>query len=191
MVLRGLTADSERKLVFYAWGKQHLGQQYLPASDTDTAEEMLPDLSGASVGDPLRDSIVSLDAPLLSAQNPTASVGTAITAVSGEHLVEASHEPPFIAGATSAGAVKRSAGNAEYLPRPLAALPDGHHTVEVWCGSEFTIAADEQGHLWATGWNEHGNLGIGTPPRQVVPVLPLPESSESAIGTSSGTNSRR
>jgi alpha-tubulin suppressor-like RCC1 family protein len=33
---------------------------------------------------------------------------------------------------------------------------------EIWCGSEFTVACDEFGLLWACGWNEHGNLGDGT-----------------------------
>jgi len=48
-------------------------------------------------------------------------------------------------------------------PRRLAPLPRGHSAVEVWCGSEYTVAADETGGLWACGWNEHGNLGVGAP----------------------------
>jgi alpha-tubulin suppressor-like RCC1 family protein len=33
---------------------------------------------------------------------------------------------------------------------------------EIWCGSEFVVAADEtDGSLWSCGWNEHGNLGVG------------------------------
>ena len=48
-------------------------------------------------------------------------------------------------------------------PRPLAPLPQGHSIAEAWCGSEFTLAADEAGGLWACGWNEHGNCGVGSP----------------------------
>lgn len=45
-------------------------------------------------------------------------------------------------------------------PRPLSALPvTGAEIAELWCGSEFTMAADDAGLLWACGWNEHHNLG--------------------------------
>lgn len=30
------------------------------------------------------------------------------------------------------------------------------------CGSESTIVLDAEGNIFQTGWNEHGNLGIGT-----------------------------
>lgn len=33
--------------------------------------------------------------------------------------------------------------------------------MDVWCGSEYTVAVDARGGLWSCGWNEHGNLGIG------------------------------
>ena len=33
--------------------------------------------------------------------------------------------------------------------------------VEMWCGSEYTIASTNIGELWARGWREHGNLGHG------------------------------
>jgi hypothetical protein len=46
-------------------------------------------------------------------------------------------------------------------PRPLAPLPSGLPVAELWAGSEYTMAADLSGALWAVGWNEHGNLGIG------------------------------
>lgn len=41
-------------------------------------------------------------------------------------------------------------------------LPPGLTVREVWAGSEFTVTADQHGYLWATGWNEHGNLGRDT-----------------------------
>jgi alpha-tubulin suppressor-like RCC1 family protein len=31
--------------------------------------------------------------------------------------------------------------------------------VEMWCGSEYTLACTEAGELWSRGWREHGNLG--------------------------------
>lgn len=33
--------------------------------------------------------------------------------------------------------------------------------VEMWCGSEYTIACTDKGELWSRGWREHGNLGHG------------------------------
>ena len=41
-------------------------------------------------------------------------------------------------------------------------LPNGLSICEIWAGSEFTVVADEQGFLWSSGWNEHGNLGRGS-----------------------------
>lgn len=49
----------------------------------------------------------------------------------------------------------------------LRPLPSDHKDMdmyEVWCGSEFTIAADKSGRLYSQGWNEHGNLGCGKQP---------------------------
>ena len=40
----------------------------------------------------------------------------------------------------------------------LKALPSPAQMVEVWCGSEFTVAVDHTGRLWGCGWGEHGNL---------------------------------
>ena len=49
----------------------------------------------------------------------------------------------------------------EYQPHLLAPLPNGSQIIEVWCGAEHTIAADYQGCLWSSGWDEHGVLGKG------------------------------
>ena len=46
------------------------------------------------------------------------------------------------------------------FPQKLS-LPNGLSICEIWTGSEFTVVADEQGFLWSSGWNEHGNLGRG------------------------------
>lgn len=41
-------------------------------------------------------------------------------------------------------------------------LPSGNRIAQIWTGSEFTIAVDEEnGQLWGTGWNEHANLANG------------------------------
>lgn len=48
-----------------------------------------------------------------------------------------------------------------HSPKGLS-LPPGLTAREVWAGSEFTVVADQHGYLWATGWNEHGNLGRDT-----------------------------
>jgi alpha-tubulin suppressor-like RCC1 family protein len=51
--------------------------------------------------------------------------------------------------------------NEDPAPRLLSDLPHDGGMAEVWCGSEFTIAADaEDGALYGVGWNEHGNLGF-------------------------------
>lgn len=50
---------------------------------------------------------------------------------------------------------------AEHRAPQMLSLPHGLRIREVWAGSEFTVAADEKGDLWACGWNEHGNLGRG------------------------------
>eukprot|EP00607_Mallomonas_marina_P004006 CAMPEP_0182437818 /NCGR_PEP_ID=MMETSP1167-20130531/85298_1 /TAXON_ID=2988 /ORGANISM="Mallomonas Sp, Strain CCMP3275" /LENGTH=286 /DNA_ID=CAMNT_0024630871 /DNA_START=2700 /DNA_END=3557 /DNA_ORIENTATION=- len=42
--------------------------------------------------------------------------------------------------------------------QPLSPLPQGSIR-EVWCGGESTICCCEQGYLWSSGWNAHGNLG--------------------------------
>lgn len=97
----------DRKLEFYAWGKQNLAQ-FPSCEPTETLSE-------------------------------------------GNHVLCDEHSAELLAVSTA------------LVPRPLAPLPQGHSIAEVWCGSEFTLAADEAGGLWACGWNEHGNCGVGLP----------------------------
>lgn len=40
-------------------------------------------------------------------------------------------------------------------------LPNQLDILEVWTGPENTIVMDSEFHLWASGWNDHGNLGDG------------------------------
>jgi alpha-tubulin suppressor-like RCC1 family protein len=53
------------------------------------------------------------------------------------------------------------------VPRPVPlSLP---HVRSFTCGSEFTMAVSgDDESLWACGWNEHGNLGIGTAEEEFV-----------------------
>src|SRR4051812_16074193 len=41
-------------------------------------------------------------------------------------------------------------------PVQLLMLPNQLPIVEIWCGSEYSIVADVEGHVWGCGWNEHG-----------------------------------
>jgi alpha-tubulin suppressor-like RCC1 family protein len=48
------------------------------------------------------------------------------------------------------------------IPHPMALLAPSICSapfVEIWCGSEYTIACTALGELWSRGWREHGNLG--------------------------------
>jgi alpha-tubulin suppressor-like RCC1 family protein len=50
----------------------------------------------------------------------------------------------------------------KFIPFPtLLVTPSGcsSYFVEIWCGSEYTVACTETGELWSRGWREHGNLG--------------------------------
>ena len=57
--------------------------------------------------------------------------------------------------------INQEANNKNVVTTPceLGNLPNGAEVTEVWCGSEFTLAVDDAGLLWACGWNEHFNLG--------------------------------
>lgn len=60
-----------------------------------------------------------------------------------------------------------SAGSSKCLkPSPLLALPNkepgtARITVEAWCGAEHTVAADSEGCLWVSGWDDHSGAGEG------------------------------
>lgn len=46
------------------------------------------------------------------------------------------------------------------LPRVVQTQSQRSNLVQVHCGSESTVVVDEDGVLWSSGWNEHGNLGL-------------------------------
>ena len=61
--------------------------------------------------------------------------------------------------------------------------------VEIHCGSEFCVAKDSRGQIFACGWNEHGNLGTGDSANSMGDwrlVYPL-ETSRSEAGYHSST----
>jgi len=71
--------------------------------------------------------------------------------------------PALDVEAVSVGSSTATAPNSlepRWLATALPSLPRGS-VREVWCGGESTLACCEDGLLWATGWNEHGNLGEG------------------------------
>lgn len=54
------------------------------------------------------------------------------------------------------GALSSSGMSQDVIPLKL---PQGNRIKEIWTGSEYTIALDNNNRLWSCGWNEHGNLG--------------------------------
>jgi alpha-tubulin suppressor-like RCC1 family protein len=47
-----------------------------------------------------------------------------------------------------------------FIPQAMRFL-DGNAIQSVCCGAESSHILDELGNIYSTGWNEHGNLGIG------------------------------
>lgn len=67
---------------------------------------------------------------------------------------------PTTANNINADSKDKTSSSHSWEPMLLSPLPvEGAEITELWCGSEFTIAADDAGLLWACGWNEHRNLG--------------------------------
>jgi alpha-tubulin suppressor-like RCC1 family protein len=54
-------------------------------------------------------------------------------------------------------------GTTESVPVPRRLFANNSKTIRsIVCGSESTLALDEAGDVWGCGWNEHGNLALGT-----------------------------
>lgn len=47
------------------------------------------------------------------------------------------------------------------LPHQRALGGESNSVQSLSCGAESTLVVDGDGAVWGTGWNEHGNLGIG------------------------------
>jgi alpha-tubulin suppressor-like RCC1 family protein len=43
----------------------------------------------------------------------------------------------------------------------VSELPNGVEPTQIRCGSESSHVLGADGSMWALGWNEHGNLGVG------------------------------
>lgn len=55
--------------------------------------------------------------------------------------------------------------------------------VSLQCSSESTVLVGRDGSVWASGWNEHGNLGLGhTDDRHTWAKVPLPPTALVAAG---------
>ena len=75
------------------------------------------------------------------------------------------------AGANARGQLGRD--DSPVLPLAAARFPDDVHVLNFACGSEHVLAiVESQGmaEVWGWGWNEHGNLGIGSLSDVNVPV---------------------
>jgi protein ATS1 len=95
----------------------------------------------------------------------------------------------------SAGTNARGQLGREQASRaPLAAVhfPEGAHVLDFSCGSEHVLAIVElrgRTEVWGWGWNEHGNLGIGSLEDVNMPVKIWPPSTaetEGITGTAVG-----
>jgi protein ATS1 len=90
----------------------------------------------------------------------------------------------FSAGNNANGQLGRADGVFARVDFPFTAAT--HRLNQVACGSEHVLASFLVGptmEVWGWGWNEHGNLGIGTTEDVRVPVKIWPtESSQATIG---------
>lgn len=83
---------------------------------------------------------------------------------------------------------KGQLGIGESMPAPLPIQLFSNIEIEsVACGSESTVVVDSLNHIWCCGWNEHGNLGIGSKEDQLeltqvrgAPILKAPRYPETS-----------
>ncbi|KAJ7811776.1 regulator of chromosome condensation 1/beta-lactamase-inhibitor protein II [Mycena olivaceomarginata] len=88
------------------------------------------------------------------------------------------------AGNNVSGQLGRDGG--ELLARAeFPFTPATHQLLQVACGSEhvlasFTVLSSSTTEVWGWGWNEHGNLGVGTTEDVRIPVKIWPREAEQA-----------
>ncbi|KAJ7803314.1 regulator of chromosome condensation 1/beta-lactamase-inhibitor protein II [Mycena olivaceomarginata] len=88
------------------------------------------------------------------------------------------------AGNNASGQLGRDGG--ELLARTeFPFTPATHQLRQVACGSEhvlasFTVLSSSTTEVWGWGWNEHGNLGVGTTEDVRIPVKIWPREAEQA-----------
>jgi protein ATS1 len=88
------------------------------------------------------------------------------------------------AGNNASGQLGRDGG--ELLARTeFPFTPATHQLLQVACGSEhvlasFIVLSSSTTEVWGWGWNEHGNLGVGTTEDVRIPVKIWPREAEQA-----------
>lgn len=80
-------------------------------------------------------------------------------------------------GRSDLGQLGRVGGARSRRPIELAPPLDAPPVRELWCGAEASLACTEDGRLWGTGWNEHGNLGTTGLESTVQDWVPVTENS--------------
>ena len=129
----------------FAWGRNDMGQ--------------------LGVGDLLLRSEPTL-VPRDKKGSPFAGKAVASASTGKSHTIFVTSEGElFASGSTKQGCVgsafpKRAECVAS--PIPIAAGTSGNRFVAVSSGTNFNLAIDGQGDVWAWGWSEHGVLGNGT-----------------------------
>lgn len=161
-LVRGLDADG--KVVCYAWGRNDM-TQYLgsPVASTRAVwglkqpqEEDTDGVGKESDEDLVSETMTTTTNTTTTATEDGASEITSATT----YVFSSSISTVSLAAVAQPYSPTEVATNEFSRPQLLQALPERRTFAEVWCGSEFTLAMDaETGELWATGWNEHGNLG--------------------------------
>ena len=82
-------------------------------------------------------------------------------------------------GTNARGQLGREDASSKAAPLAAVRLPEEAHVLDFSCGSEHVLAMVEsrgKTEVWGWGWNEHGNLGIGTLDDVNVPVRIWPPS---------------
>ncbi|KAI0321248.1 regulator of chromosome condensation 1/beta-lactamase-inhibitor protein II, partial [Amylostereum chailletii] len=110
----------------------------------------------------------------------------------GSYILSNSPEAPLMSvGSHTKGQLGRridDAPNSLAGPRPVEFPPPfhGRSLIRFACGSEHVLALTSSGpsnEVWGWGWNEHGNLGIGSLEDVHIPVKVWPPSSWDVIDT--------
>ncbi|KAJ6520496.1 regulator of chromosome condensation 1/beta-lactamase-inhibitor protein II, partial [Mycena sanguinolenta] len=90
------------------------------------------------------------------------------------------------AGNNANGQLGRDDGHGHLARVEFPFTPATHRLLQVACGSEhvlasFTVLSSSTVEVWGWGWNEHGNLGIGTTEDVRVPVKIWPSDAPQAL----------
>ncbi|KAJ7576973.1 regulator of chromosome condensation 1/beta-lactamase-inhibitor protein II [Mycena floridula] len=99
----------------------------------------------------------------------------------------------YAVGSNTKGQLGRLLPSSEPAPVDFPFTSSTHHLLQLACGSEhvlsrFSLNSSNETEVWGWGWNEHGNLGIGSVDDALVPVKiwPTKQSQGTAIGIWAG-----